>query len=123
MSSNDDSHATQRRDPPPRTPERAPYEHRNFDLFEPFKASIRNHLGEFADEWMGAKIGLVRKLKARIEVETSDERLKELRKELHDALLSNEDVTMLDGSVKKLLEAAKGWKQELTAIYKAGMKD
>lgn len=74
------------------------------NLLGPFQASIRNHLGEFADEWMRAKIGLVRKLNAHIELETDLEKLKEFRSELNNLLFSEEDVTQMSGRLTKLFE-------------------
>lgn len=87
-----------------------------FEVLGPFKASIRTHLGEFADEWMRGKIALVRKLTAQIELESDTAKLKELRAELNDALLSVDDVTQVDERMGKMLEMVKKHVETLIAI-------
>ncbi len=76
----------------------------NVDLFVPFKASIRNHLGELADKWMEAKIKLIQKLGDQIAGENDQAKLKSLRKELRLALVSKEDAKHIDATITEFLE-------------------
>ncbi len=66
--------------------------------------SLRKHLGELSDEWMSAKIELVRNLRGRIMVAKDATEIAALRKELTEALLNEEDVNHLNIVVGKLVE-------------------
>jgi hypothetical protein len=79
----------------------------NPDMFGPFKASIRNHLGEFADKWMEARIKLLQKLNDQIAGTSDLEELKKLRAEVNDALISVEDISKMDAKLKAFLEMLK----------------
>lgn len=89
-----------------------------FDMFGPFSASIRNHLGEFADEWMRGRVMLTRNLADRIAAEHDLEKLKELRAELNDVLLSEADIEQADGRMTKMLEMLKRHAQTMAEIRK-----
>jgi hypothetical protein len=89
-----------------------------YNPFEPMQASIRKHLGEFADLWMEQKIALLRKLAQRIAAATDTEELIKLRKELNDALISEEDITNLDEKLGKLLAMMKKHLQTAVEIKK-----
>ena len=91
-------------------------------MFGPFSASIRNHLGEFADEWMKAKIKLVQKLGDQIAGENDKTKLVSLRCDLHEALISEGDVDQMDAQIGAFLamirihsvafrEIQKAWKE------------
>ena len=79
----------------------------DFDMFGPFSASIRKHLGELADAWMQAKIEFIKKLQNQIAMENRPEELDDLRNQLSNALISDEDIAGFEAKSAKLLAAAK----------------
>ena len=91
---------------------------RRFDAFEPMKASIRKHLGEFADLWMQQKIALLQKLATRIAASTDVKEHGKLRKELNDALISEGDIAILDKKMGKFLAMLKKHAQTVVEIKK-----
>lgn len=72
-------------------------------IFGPAEASIRNHLGEFFDVYMGAKIKIAQKLADKIAGENDIDKLMELRGKLNDVLFAENDITQLDDKIKALL--------------------
>lgn len=87
----------------------------------PLQASLRNHLGQFADLWMQSKIALVRKLSERIAAAHDVEELRQLRIELNDAVLNEEDINSFGERLDQLIEVGKKFTQGILAIQK--MKD
>lgn len=69
----------------------------------PLEASVRKHLGLLADEWLQARIEVVRKLKAMIILETDPDKLIDLQGDLRQALISSEDVAQLETKSAKIL--------------------
>lgn len=88
------------------------------DIFGPFAASIRNHLGIFADEWMKGKIALQRKLNARIELETDPDRINTLCIELHEGLLSADDVELFSRHFAGLVKSFGNAYEAITEVKK-----
>ncbi len=89
--------------------------------FVPLKMALRNQLGQLADEWMSAKIELIRKIKALIVLENDPAKLEVLQTLLTKAILSDEDVTHFDQvltglatSVTKNLTAWRNFKMNPT---------
>lgn len=74
-----------------------------YDLFGPARASMRTHLGEFVDVYMGAKIDLMRKLSSMISLESNPRKLMRLRAMMNDILFAEDDIKQLDGKMKAFL--------------------
>jgi hypothetical protein len=96
--------------------------HRSPDVQVPLMASLRNNLGLLADELMRAKIALIRKIGARIEMATTPEELKALRTELSDAILSEDDLMRIENTITKVFEMAKKRAEFLEELSKISTK-
>lgn len=81
--------------------------HTGSNTFGPMKASLRNHLGEIADEVMKGKLAIARKISAQIQLENDPAKLLELNTKLNDVLISNENLEQVDAKLTKLLEMLK----------------
>lgn len=70
------------------------------DFLSPVRASMRTHLGEFVDVYMGAKIKIAQKLADKIAGENDVDKLMELRAKLNDVMFSEQDITQLDAKIQ-----------------------
>lgn len=85
-------------------------------ILDTAQASLRNHLGEFADLFMQAKIQLLRKISDRIAAASTEEELAKLRKELHDSFLSEEDIADMEAKTTKFFNLVESNIDRLLAI-------
>jgi hypothetical protein len=92
------------------------------NMYGPLMASLRNNLGLLTDELMKAKIALVRKITARIELATTPEEFQKLRVELSQAVLSDDDLTRIETTLNKFFDLAKKRVEVMGEIRNIGSK-
>jgi hypothetical protein len=80
----------------------------NSDMLGTMRASIRSHLGEFADQWIACRIEILRKLQLQIGNCQNVDDIPKLQAMVNDALISESDVTMMKAKVDGLLDI---WKK------------
>ncbi len=88
------------------------------DLFGNVKASMRKHLGVFADVYMQNKIAILRKLSNQIAATNTTQELYELNKALNNVLLSKEDIDVLGSKLDSLMTMIETHYSRLDALKK-----